>query len=125
MSDHRSDSFGCAGTAFLLGGAIGAAIALLFAPRSGEETRDEIRRFYDRSRARMGELQEDVTDRIAKLVDEIQEKTSELVASGKAMAEERKRDLQEAIAIAKRALDEERALLRRIRERGREGVNAE
>jgi gas vesicle protein len=105
------------GTAFLIGSAIGAAVALLFAPRSGEETREEIRKFYDRSRSRMGEMQEDVAERIARLVDEIQEKTNELLASGKAMAEERKRDLQEAIAIAKRALDEERALLRRIRDR--------
>lgn len=118
MGDHHND-FGCVGTAFLLGGALGAAVALLFAPRSGEETREELRKFYDRSRSRMGELQEDVTDRIARLVDEIQDKSNELLASGKAMAEERKRDLQEAIAIAKRALDEERALLRRIRERGR------
>jgi gas vesicle protein len=105
------------GTAFLIGSAIGAAVALLFAPRSGEETREEIRKFYDRSRSRMGEMQEDVAERIARLVDEIQEKTNELLASGKAMAEERKRVLQEAIAIAKRALDEERALLRRIRDR--------
>ncbi len=124
MSDHHND-FGCAGTAFLLGGAIGAAVALLFAPRSGEETREEIRKFYDRSRARMGEMQEDVTERIARLVDEIQEKTNDLVAGGKALAEERKRDIQEAIAIAKRALDEERALLRRIRERGRADAGGE
>jgi gas vesicle protein len=117
MSEHRNGSYGCVGTAFLIGSAIGAAVALLFAPRSGEETREEIRKFYDRSRSRMGELQEDVAERIARLVDEIQEKTNELLASGKAMAEERKRDLQEAIAIAKRALDEERALLRRIRDR--------
>ncbi|MFZ5876111.1 MAG: YtxH domain-containing protein [Nitrospirota bacterium] len=117
MSEHRNGSYGCVGAAFLIGGAIGAAVALLFAPRSGEETREEIRKFYDRSRSRMGELQEDVADRIARLVDEIQEKTSELLASGKAMAEERKRDLQEAIAIARRALDEERGLLRRIRDR--------
>lgn len=117
MSEHRNGSYGCVGTAFLIGSAIGAAVALLFAPRSGEETREEIRKFYDRSRSRMGELQEDVTERIVHLVDEIQEKTNELLASGKAMAEERKRDLQEAIAIAKRALDEERALLRRIRDR--------
>lgn len=117
MSEHRNGSYGCVGTAFVIGSAIGAAVALLFAPRSGEETREEIRKFYDRSRSRMGELQEDVAERIARLVDEIQEKTNELLASGKAMAEERKRDLQEAIAIAKRALDEERALLRRIRDR--------
>jgi gas vesicle protein len=106
-------------SAFLVGGALGAIMALLYAPRSGEETREELRKAYDRSRSKLGDLQDDVVDRIGRLVDEIQEKTNELVASGKAIAEERRKDLQEAIAIAKKALDEERALLRRMRERGR------
>ena len=115
MSDHHNGSFGGVTAAFLLGGAVGAVVALLYAPRSGEETREEIRKAYERSRSRLGDLQTDVADRIARLVDEIQEKSSELLASGKAMAEERRKDLQEALAIAKKALDEERGLLRRIK----------
>jgi gas vesicle protein len=117
MSDHHNGSFGGVTAAFLLGGAVGAVVALLYAPRSGAETRQEIRNAYERSRSRLGDLQTDVADRIARLVDEIQEKSSELLASGKAMAEERRKDLQEALAIAKKALDEERGLLRRMRER--------
>lgn len=117
MSDHHHESFGGVTAAFLLGGAVGAVVALLYAPRSGEETREEIRNAYERSRSRLGDLQTDVADRIARLVDEVQEKSSELLASGKAMAEERRKDLQEALAIAKKALDEERGLLRRMRER--------
>jgi gas vesicle protein len=117
MSNHHHGSFGGVTAAFLLGGAVGAVVALLYAPRSGEETREEIRKAYERSRSRLGDLQTDVADRIARLVDEIQEKSSELLASGKAMAEERRKDLQEALAIAKKALDEERGLLRRMRER--------
>ena len=38
MSDHRTDSL----LAFLLGAAVGAGVALLLAPQSGEETRKEI-----------------------------------------------------------------------------------
>jgi len=117
MSDHHHGSFGGVTAAFLLGGAVGAVVALLYAPRSGAETREEIRNAYERSRSRLGDLQTDVADRIARLVDEIQDKSSELLASGKAMAEERRKDLQEALAIAKKALDEERGLLRRMRER--------
>ena len=120
MSDHHDNgSFGRVTSAFLVGGALGAIMALLYAPRSGEETREELRKAYDRSRSKAEDLQEDVADRIGRLVDVIQEKTNELVASGKAIAEERRKDLQEVIAIAKKALDEERALLRRMRERGR------
>jgi gas vesicle protein len=39
MSEHRSDAAGYLGW-FLLGGVVGAAAALLLAPRPGQETRD-------------------------------------------------------------------------------------
>ena len=38
MSDHRTDSL----LAFLLGATVGAGVALLLAPQSGEETRKKI-----------------------------------------------------------------------------------
>ena len=116
-----SSSLKNVGVALLVGGAVGALVALLFAPKSGRETREELRKAYDRSRSRVKEAQDEAADRIGHLIDEIQQKTDELLAGGKALAEERRKDLQEAIAIAKRALDEERALLRRIRERREAG----
>jgi gas vesicle protein len=116
-----SSSLKNVGVALLVGGAVGALVALLFAPKSGRETREELGKAYDRSRSRVKEAQDEAADRIGHLIDEIQQKTDELLAGGKALAEERRKDLQEAIAIAKRALDEERALLRRIRERREAG----
>lgn len=109
------------GVALLVGGAVGALVALLFAPKSGRETREELREAYERSRSRVKGAQDEAVDRIGRLIDEIQQKSDELIAGGKALAEERRKDLQAALAIAKRALDEERALLRRIRERREAG----
>ena len=43
MSKHKSSSL----LAFLLGGAAGAAIALLFAPATGKETREKLREGMD------------------------------------------------------------------------------
>lgn len=42
MSDHDSD-FGAFLAGFLLGGLVGAGVALFLAPQSGEETREMIR----------------------------------------------------------------------------------
>ena len=43
MDRHNRDTV----FAFLLGAAVGGAVALLFAPASGEETRKRIRRGFD------------------------------------------------------------------------------
>lgn len=43
MSDRNGGDFGAFFSGFLMGGIIGAAVALLMAPQSGEETRKYIR----------------------------------------------------------------------------------
>ena len=54
MSDERDSGASGIILSFLLGGLTGAALAILFAPRSGEETReileDKIRRSAERGR---------------------------------------------------------------------------
>jgi gas vesicle protein len=54
MSEDRSGGFALLG-AFVLGGLIGAGIALLSAPRSGKETRDNLGRWAQDTYARTGE----------------------------------------------------------------------
>jgi gas vesicle protein len=125
MVHDDQDSFTRASAAFLIGGALGAIAALLLAPKSGQEMRDDLRRGYERSRAKWTETEGEVADRIARLAEDLQKKAEELVTSGKTLVEERRKDLQEAIAIAKRALDEERALLRRLRTRAASSEDGE
>ena len=70
MSDDRGSSASGVILAFMLGGLTGAALAILFAPRSGEETRellgeklregaDKGRRVRDRAVARGREIVDD------------------------------------------------------------------
>ncbi|MFN0099713.1 MAG: YtxH domain-containing protein [Gemmatimonadaceae bacterium] len=47
---------------FLLGLAVGAGIALLYAPQSGEETRAELRRGARKIRRKVRDLAEDTSD---------------------------------------------------------------
>jgi len=82
MSDHRTDSL----LAFLLGAAVGAGVALLIAPQSGEETRKLI------------------ADRTRKLGDELDTKVQGVKEEVKA----RGGDLKQAISAGKDAFDRAR-----------------
>lgn len=115
--DEERGSISRVGAAFLIGGAIGAIAALLLAPKSGKGAREGLRRVSERLRSQWTETEGEVADRIARLAEDFKTKAEELLARGETLVEERRKDLEEAVAIGKRALDEERALLRRIRER--------
>jgi gas vesicle protein len=56
--------------AFLLGGLVGAAVALLTAPRSGKETRDEIGRWAEgateRAREKVRELYANAREKMSR-----------------------------------------------------------
>lgn len=56
--------------AFLLGGLVGAAVALLTAPRSGRETREELGKWADgateKARAKVKELYSSARERLSR-----------------------------------------------------------
>lgn len=96
------DECGC-GTAgsiflsFILGGVVGAGVALLLAPQSGRETRQKIRKFT-----------EDVKDKTADYVDDVKEKVTSGIDKGKELYEEKKTVLSSAIEAGKEAYEKEK-----------------
>jgi gas vesicle protein len=62
---------------FVAGAGIGAAVALLYAPRSGKHTRARIRNSANRTLNRVEELRDDLNAHLSEWVDE----TSEVIAS--------------------------------------------
>jgi gas vesicle protein len=56
--------------AFLLGGALGACAALLYAPESGKRTRVRIRRFTDDLQERAVNAAEEIRDRIEDAIEQ-------------------------------------------------------
>lgn len=82
---------------FLLGGAIGAGIALLLAPRSGRETRKKIK-----------ELAEDIKEKAEELADDVKDKISSTVHSGKDYLDEKKSVLTAAIEAGREAYSKEK-----------------
>lgn len=100
----------------LVGGLIGAGIALLYAPKAGKETREDIRRLTTRGAERVMAEKEVIEERISELMHQISSKTEELVRGGVQLADDKKREILAAIQAAKRAYDEERRRLEEERE---------
>jgi len=92
-SDYRqSSSTGSTFTAFLVGGLIGGAIALLYAPRSGQETREYI---LDEGQAR---------------ADQVMQSLRTAQARMEAMNQETRERLQQLQAIAQETIEEEKQI---------------
>jgi gas vesicle protein len=58
---------------FITGAAAGAVVALLFAPKTGAQTRKDIRRFSKRTVNQLDDLQEDVRGRISEGYEQVLE----------------------------------------------------
>lgn len=86
---------------FLVGSAIGVAAALLFAPRSGEETRMELRHkaidLRDRTTDTVKDTVSQTKSKMYGLKDSVQEKAQELTQRGKHMMQ-REGDRLSAVA---------------------------
>ena len=92
MSDDRGSSASGVILAFMLGGLTGAALAILFAPRSGEETRellgeklregaDKGRRVKDRAVARGREIVEDAAGYVESQRESLDRRRERLAAA--------------------------------------------
>jgi len=98
MSEERGVSPASLVLAFLLGGALGASLALLFAPDGGPQTR-----------ARLRGLATDLKDRTADLVDEVRDRVEDVLEQGKEVLEEKKSILSAAYQAGKEAMEKERS----------------
>jgi gas vesicle protein len=86
--------------AFLLGGVVGAGLALLFAPLSGKETRDRIK-----------DLVEEVKEKAEGAVEEIKDKVKETLDVGKKTLEEKKSMVTAAFEAGRDAMEKEKEKL--------------
>jgi gas vesicle protein len=77
-------------TAFIVGGLIGAGVALLMAPQSGEDTRQLIKRQAEETRHRAEAAADD-------LIHQTREKAEDLRNQGKHMAERGRSTIEEEL----------------------------
>ena len=122
QDDYRRDSGESISTRLtylLIGGGIGAILALLFAPTSGEELRGDIadatRKGIDRSREaaqqlsdRAGEYYEATRDRASELYAQAAEKAGEVAKTAREAAARQGGTVAAAIDAGKKAYQEEK-----------------
>ena len=85
---------------FFLGGLIGAGVALLLAPKSGEETREKIKEFAGEARGKAEEV-----------IGQVKGKATSVVEKGKEVLEEKKSIVTTAIEAGKEAYEKEKEKL--------------
>ncbi len=94
--ERRGGGAGSGVALFLLGAAVGAGLALLFAPQSGEETRAQLRRGARRVKRKV----RDLADSGREMVDDLQRQ-------GKAAARDARAALEARLARHREAVDGE------------------
>lgn len=106
-------------TYLLIGGGIGAVLALLFAPKSGQELRGDIadatRKGIDKSREaaqqlgdRAGEYYEATRERASELYSQASEKVNEVAQTARETASRKTGTVAAAIDAGKRAYQDEK-----------------
>lgn len=82
---------------FLLGGVVGAGMALLLAPQAGEETRRKIK-----------ELADDIKDKTNEYINDAREKVTSAAEEGRGYYDEKKSLVKAAIEAGKDAYEREK-----------------
>lgn len=100
MADDRGSS-GAVVLAFLGGAALGAVAALLLAPQTGRESREQLRGYARRAEENL----RDLAGRAGEAVEEVVEEGKEFVDAKKAV-------LREAFDVGREAMKRERDRLR-------------
>lgn len=97
MADDRGSSAATVILAFVSGAALGAVTALLLAPQSGRESREQLRGYARRAE-----------ENLRGLADQAGETFEEVVGQGKEFVESKKSMLREAFEAGREAMKRER-----------------
>ena len=98
---------------FMIGGAIGALGALIFAPKSGKETRELIAHKAQEGKEAIGEGARKGKDRILEKRDKMASDAKDLIDKAKNISSKEKEIVLEAIEAGRKAYTEEIESLRK------------
>jgi gas vesicle protein len=101
MANDEGTSASTIFLSFLAGAAVGAGLALLYAPKTGRELREKI-----------GELTDDAVGKIKTYASEAQEKLKTTIEDGKDVIKEKKSILSSAFEAGKEAMEREKEKFR-------------
>ena len=98
----------------MVGGIIGAGVALLFAPQSGKRTRRDITRLSCRMKEQATDVVDEFSDAVSEMVDSVSDKAADLLDKGKDMAFSAKKDVLKAIEEGQVRLEKEKLRLAKL-----------
>jgi gas vesicle protein len=117
MSNREGNNATIGALMLLAGGILGAGLALLYAPQTGEKTRKELVRFGKKTRKRTREAVdavEDFSEHVTDMAEAVGERASEILEMGKDMAYSAKKGLLKAIQEGESRLEKERSRLSKM-----------
>jgi len=103
-----SDDYRKIGAAFLVGGLVGAAFALLYAPQSGRETRKDITKTARRIKKETVYLVEDAVESINDFADDVKDKVSDIIESGKDLSESTKKEILRNLEQGQKVIEKQK-----------------
>lgn len=109
----RISKSGVAGC-FLAGAAVGAAFALLYAPKTGVQTRRDIRKFSKRTVDRLDDLQEDIREQVTTWVDDISCSVKDGLNAGRKLSVEGYEQVMDVFDNAKKVVEDGKNRLQRM-----------
>ena len=93
---------------FLFGGIIGATVALLFAPKTGEETRELLTTKAKEGREVLKKKVDTAQEKVLQTKEKLETEASELLNKGKEVVTKEKEVISAAIEAGKQAYKEEK-----------------
>jgi gas vesicle protein len=111
--EDRDKKIAAAGLLILAGGIVGAGIALLLAPQSGQRTRKDIVRYAKKTKVRADDAVDELSANISDLVETIGDKADDLLDKGKEVAGSARKDLIRLIEEGASRLEQFRTRLSR------------
>lgn len=112
--DRRERSVSGSLLLLLAGGLVGAGIALLYAPLSGEESRRYLSIQKERARNRARDLTESVKENVGEIVNEVKGSIDKLIEEGVELTKEKKAELFSAIEAGMKTMEAERKRLDKL-----------
>ncbi|MCX5718365.1 MAG: YtxH domain-containing protein [Nitrospirae bacterium] len=94
--------------AFLIGGAIGAFVALLYAPQSGRETRKDISRTTKRIKRDTVHLVEETVESIDDFMSDMKDKATAIIDQGKELSDNAKKEIVRTLEHGQKAIEKQK-----------------
>ena len=101
-NDHGDSGLGFL-SGLVIGGFVGAVLALVLAPQSGEETRDYLRAKAHEAKGKALDMAYDLKDHAATVADDLRTQADELARRGRDLADATRAQVSDAIESGRKA----------------------